>query len=324
VFTPTPPALVREVLAESPQILANVWPAQAADEWARGFVEGLSVWLRTTPDVTPGVRRRTERMISEAQTVVGLPRQRASRRRALALAKCLGGVVFDGSVLLDADGAVIASRPSDSRSTRARPGAERKRRRPESTVQTATTSDRVAFGYKTSWLAIASNKGDVVARTLGLRGVEPADWSGVERSYDQGVFVTPAVAGWTLVVGVDLAVPENRVDIAALSSDLDAEVQWFVSHRVVELHGWERATAGTLRRRFEYVGEASELVANWGELTQIERELHIPDAVTAAPGPYALDVVPDENTVMAVAGSWSVDPTRLSGLDESVGWFGFL
>lgn len=183
-------------------------------------------------------------------------------------------------------------------------------------------AQRVGFGYKTAWLAVKTTDGATVVQALRLRDVTRVGWGAVDDSYDHGVFVTPPVGDWTLAVSVDFADPPTGPDIATLSGELNAEVQFFVSHRIVELQGWASAIDGNLRRQFVYLGESGEIVASTGEPTPVEHQLGIPDPGAAPIGSAPIDVAPNEDTVMTVAEAWSLDPTRLSGADESLGWFG--
>jgi hypothetical protein len=127
-------------------------------------------------------------------------------------------------------------------------------------------------------------------------------------------FVSPPTQGWVLAVGVKLAY--HPPDVVALSAQLDTDVQFFATHRVVEAHHWEHATTGTLARRLRYVGERNEAQAI-GEPTAIERALGL-DWTTEQPSPPPDDAaVPDEEAVMQVAGVWSIDPRDLADTPTS-------
>lgn len=182
----------------------------------------------------------------------------------------------------------------------------------------------VAFGYKMAWLAIRTDDPMSVVDALSLEAVEACPWpQAVEAVYshdamaDRPAFVTPPLDGWTLVAGPGLfdevsdAEPER---LAAYVSETarrsGTEVQLFATHRVVEGHAWARADPDGLRRAFYYLGEIGEELVDEGEPTPIEgsRDLN----------------PPDEEAVMAVAGSWSVDPTRIEKEhpDPGDGWLG--
>lgn len=156
-----------------------------------------------------------------------------------------------------------------------------------------------SFGPKTGWIAIRAASADAVVEALDLRDVRPASWDdGIEAAYSEGVFVGPPVNGWVFAAGVGLLT--KRVDPAALSGQLGAQVQLFRTHRVTEGHEWSLAENGTVIRAVRYLGETGEF-HQLGEPTSIERSLGLDN-----PG---ADI--SEDDVFAVAGAWSLDPTTL-------------
>ena len=182
----------------------------------------------------------------------------------------------------------------------------------------------VAFGYKMAWLAIRTDDPTSVVEALGLEDIDTSPWpEAIESIYTRDaiaarpVFVTPPLHGWILVVSPGLfdeasdAEPERLATYVAETARLfGTEVQFFATHRVVEGHAWARADHGGVSRAFYYLGEIGELLVDEGEPTPIE-------------GSRDLDL-PDEEAVMAVAGAWSVDPTRLEEQHPEVrdGWLG--
>jgi len=176
----------------------------------------------------------------------------------------------------------------------------------------------VGFGYKTAWLAIRDADAEEVVRTLGGQVDGTIAWlEGVHAAYDRAdtVVVTPPLPGadggaWTLVVGWYLASNHEALDPAALSATLAREVQLFVSHRVVELHRWQRSVGGTTVRSFEYLGEAGEVRAWSGEPDETERAIGLPAAFDMDEA-HDHSILVGEDDVMRVAGAWSVDPTSL-------------
>ena len=124
------------------------------------------------------------------------------------------------------------------------------------------------------------------------------------------VFLTPEVNGW--VFGVSpLGLPAEKVarDLTVrLSAELETTVQFFATHRVVELHVWVAATAGKLIRAFGYVGESDAVLFDEGKPTAVERS----PRVTARR-------VPNEETVLSIAGAWSIDPRTLGDVEGGEG-----
>jgi hypothetical protein len=179
----------------------------------------------------------------------------------------------------------------------------------------------VGFGGKQAWLAVRvepdrADAGAGVLAALGLRDLGPVPWrDGIDLAHltDDRVVVTPPLPGardtfWVLATGRWLMRPAIPVDVVALSAELATEVQFFATHRVTELHRWQRAAGGELIRAFGYVGQTGEVTSWHGE----------PDAAERAAGvPARLDedttVLVGEKDVLAVAGAWSLDPTGLAG-----------
>ena len=167
------------------------------------------------------------------------------------------------------------------------------------------------FGYKTGWLAIRDGDADAVLAELGGEAIGPIGWrEGIRHAYDRedGLLVTPPLAGWLLVAGWWIAAHHEMLDTAELSRTLGREVQLFVTHRVAELHRWERAVDGSVVRSFEYIGEKGEVTRWVGELQDVERAIGLPETINDD-----VDVIVDERDVMRVAAAWSVDPTSLEG-----------
>jgi len=97
------------------------------------------------------------------------------------------------------------------------------------------------------------------------------------------------------------------------------EVQLFVSHRIVDLHRWDRAVDGTPSAHSNTT-EAGEVTRWHGMPDDIELAIGPPPTVALAAG-----VRVSEDDVMRVAAAWSVDPTSLEGRPAPgplhMGWF---
>ncbi len=172
------------------------------------------------------------------------------------------------------------------------------------------------FGYKNAWVAIRSGNHAAIVDGLPLRDLRPADWaSGIAAAYENpfgpSVFMTPPIDGWTLVVGcpflraADGSPPVLDELVASWAQAIGCEVQFYVTHRGVEAHGWARATPGGSVRAFVY--EAGQgVVLEVGERTPEER------AAKALKRPT-------EDHVMDLAAKWSVDPSVLDQRELEVG-----
>lgn len=161
------------------------------------------------------------------------------------------------------------------------------------------------FGYKTVWLAVKSDDPAQVAQVLGLRTAGPVNWaSGLALAYERAdsVFLSPALDGYVLAVG--LSEEYSPEQIAALSVPFD-DLQYFASHRVVDLYSWARAARGDLLRGYSYCGERGEVQWQRGEMTAEERALdfqrfRVDDDIWETP---------DEEDVLRIAAAWGLDPT---------------
>ena len=175
----------------------------------------------------------------------------------------------------------------------------------------------VSFGYKMAWLAVRSDSPEDVAAGLGVEARVSSSWDrGVETVYsadsmtERPVFVTPSLDGWVLAVSpvyfeeASDADPERLSRFVSTAAELlGAEVQLFVTHRVVEGHAWARADESGLKRAYYYLGEVGECLLDQGPKTSVEDGL----------GCFGLDPAEpaDESTVMEVARAWSIDPTGI-------------
>lgn len=191
-----------------------------------------------------------------------------------------------------------------------------------------TTNRMVGFGYKTGWLAIRDGSLPDVLETLGGRVVGAAAWDeGVNRASGEAdiVVATPPLTGadggeWLIVAGRWVASGHGTADVTALSAALGCEVQRFVTHRVVDLHSWERAIGGSSVRAFEYVGESGEVTRWHGDPDEVELAVGLPATydVERGSGPEGRWFDVDEDDVMRVAAAWSLDPTTLEGQPATV------
>jgi hypothetical protein len=174
----------------------------------------------------------------------------------------------------------------------------------------------VGFGGKQAWLAVRDGEPAAVLAALGLRDLGEVPWrAGIDLAHltDDRVAVTPQLPGaggtvWVLAVGRWLLRPATVLDVTELSGVLDTEVQFFATHRVTELHRWQRSVAGEPVRAFGYVGQTGEVTSWWGEPDAAERGAGVP----AELGEEATVLVAEPD-VLKVAGAWSIDPTRLDG-----------
>ncbi|ALG11364.1 hypothetical protein [Kibdelosporangium phytohabitans] len=162
----------------------------------------------------------------------------------------------------------------------------------------------VSFGYKATWLAVRDGSAGVVADALELPERRTVGWhDGVDAAYRGELLITAPVDGWTFAVTAPgHALPDlSDAGFAEWFGKLSARlgtVRCFVTHRVVELHGWARAELGRVERVYCYLGERGEVLADIGQRTADE-----------------VGGEPDEDDVLRLAGLWSVNPAELDGRD---------
>ncbi|NHN26273.1 hypothetical protein FIA58_011345 [Flavobacterium jejuense] len=183
----------------------------------------------------------------------------------------------------------------------------------------------IDFGYKTVWIAVKTNDKKRIIEILDLKNTQDANWkSGIETAYNDGIFITPQIGEWTLVVGMQLMrnggslndLNELETKLNQLSSEF-GEAQSFGTHRVVEYHHWMKSVKGKTVRIYSYLGEKGENIKIFGEPTTAETGLNLFNSLSkeAASDSYwereDLDY-PDEELVMKIAEEWSVNPTKLS------------
>jgi hypothetical protein len=201
--------------------------------------------------------------------------------------------------------------------------------------------DRVAaengpagFGGNSAWLAIRTGDTAAVAGALGVIGASAVSWAeGIRavRLSRQGravIFLAAAVDGWTLAVlgGGDLfednGTGSGALDLPSLSRRF-GDVQKFATHRVVEYQEWQRWAGGSPVRRYCWIGESGDIRFDEGE--QANAEGNLLRAAGLDDDWDAFDLA-DEETVMAVAAEWSIDPRALRERDDLPpdGLLGFL
>lgn len=204
-----------------------------------------------------------------------------------------------------------------------------------------TTPDSpISFGYKISWLAVRTNKPEDVAASFTIDRLQPGNWrSGFIAAYNGGIFVTPAIHGWVLVVSSRLPSPETEkisdewLRMAKSLSAKFGELQFFGTHQVVGYNAWSQFINGQEVRSYAFSGESGETLIDRGARTSGENELGhkyfdtlSPESKDDAYWDRKDLCYPDEDHVMELAGKWSINPSKLETLNlpVSVGWVGVL
>lgn len=203
---------------------------------------------------------------------------------------------------------------------------------------TQITADKpVPFGYKCIWLTVTANNPKEVADFINLKQQQPTNWTqGIDLAYTDKIFVSPPVDSLIFVVGLTLPGLDAEDNIKAatkLLNDLSSKfgrADYFVTHRVVELHGWMKSIDGQTKRAYSYLGESGENLIVAGEPTEFEKQFDLVDTFSAA---AKLDnyfdkeglIIPNEEFVMRIAENWGINPTTLdqrTDLKEGLGIIG--
>jgi len=194
----------------------------------------------------------------------------------------------------------------------------------------------ISFGYKCMWFAIKSVHSEELVKILNLADIRPCNWQmGIEKAYENSVFITPPINGWTLACGRGLPPGDTKEGIEFVKGILQnlskyyGEAQFFCTHRVTEYHCWIKAIEGDIQRVYSYLGESGENIMIEGEATEFEKTLHLVDTFSGEAGEDNYfereDItLPDEEIVMNVAENWSINPTTLESRNDIIPELGLL
>lgn len=194
--------------------------------------------------------------------------------------------------------------------------------KPKSEFRVSAEMDEpVGFGYKNLWFAVKAGDKEQLAGLLDLDVLGNSNWqNGVEHAYDNRIFITPEVDGWTLICGNGLLslVEKESADIAILNklSAKYGEAQYFYTHRVTEYHIWAKSLNGKLIRYYAYLGEQGENLRIEGEPSEAEKGIKLINTFSEeakAENYFEREdlVFPDESMVMSIAKAWSISPADL-------------
>ena len=185
----------------------------------------------------------------------------------------------------------------------------------EQLVLDDTPDGPVPFGYKTSWAAVKCGSPDEAINALQLSGRRAGWTTGLAAAMrGQGVFVSPCLDGYVLVIGQEL----RQVPPEAF-----AEVQQFASHRGSDYYSWALYRDGRKLREFAY--ESDRVMVDDGPLTSEEQALGFDALPRKYEGPESAERsdmrLPDEEDVLNIAAAWGIDPRfENQTYPPSVGW----
>lgn len=183
-----------------------------------------------------------------------------------------------------------------------------------------TTPDSpISFGYKCTWLAIRTENIQKISELLKLKRTSVCNWKyGINKAYDNSIFICPPIDGWVLVVGNKLPDGDgNEIQelLITLSKEFQ-EAQFFATHRVTEYHCWIKALNGKIIRLYSFLGESGENISVEGKPTEFEKKYNLINTFSkeAEDSSYfeRKDLTtPDEEFIMQVADNWSINPMTL-------------
>ena len=163
------------------------------------------------------------------------------------------------------------------------------------------------FGYKCSWLAIKSASSEKVIQTLGFHSAVPTSWKkGLDKADISGdvAFVSSPIDDYVLVIGAgDIELNE----LQELAREFE-QVQFYISHRVIDYQAWAIFDSGALVRAYSFLGDEGQVKWDEGKQNDFERSIGLsclptqdaewPDEVT----------FPNEENVIDIARHYGIDP----------------
>ncbi len=196
------------------------------------------------------------------------------------------------------------------------------------------------FGPDMAWIAVRCGEPLEVAQLLGLVELKPSNWNcGIGTVYDLTlghgrVFVSPPHDGWVFAIGASLPLPQGDGFIDKYSglhqglADRFRDVQTFAAFPDLDLYAWARASGGKIDRSFA-ISDTGVIISR-GKPTREEKALGLKlyelRGVRGRRGDAGGELLmhPTIEHVMRLAGSWSLNPTLLTGgASASHGYIGF-
>ncbi|MEL6299238.1 MAG: hypothetical protein AAFQ45_11785 [Pseudomonadota bacterium] len=183
------------------------------------------------------------------------------------------------------------------------------------------------FGDAMTWIAVGTTRTEAVLSALGVKRARPSNWaSGVATVYDpefasDRVFIAPPVNGWTLIAGTtlprvtDLGSDDRAAQILRALSQTFGSCQLFSAEVVPGGFAWAQAEGGSIVRAEVVEHGRSSLTYGRRERDEdaLRKDLFELDGMYDRRGDFGSGLVflPTSAFVFALAGHWSVDPTRL-------------
>lgn len=174
-----------------------------------------------------------------------------------------------------------------------------------------------------SWLCLRADSSEEVIDKLGLKQPRVCGWSGAADGEKRGIFVSPVLDGYVLVVDWKGNVRDSVGKPLDETARSFSELQFFAFESRFDAYEWARYINGKLVRAYGFCGETLSFSADVGELTPEELELRFDrfpkrgesfDPVTFIP--------PLENDLFNLAAAWGIDASfSRKTYPESTGFF---
>lgn len=191
-----------------------------------------------------------------------------------------------------------------------------------SQITPQTTPDKpVPFGYKSSWLCVKAGSPEEVIEKVGLKAPRVSSWKDGVYGKHGGVFVSPVLDGYVLVVGWEGDILEtNPARLDELAGKFP-ELQFFSTHRVSDYHAWAKYINGEIVRGYCWCGCDGTVLLNRGEPTPEEVRLGLTNLLPDDEADWDNYETPDEENVLDIAAAWGID-TRFNNktYPESTGF----
>lgn len=177
------------------------------------------------------------------------------------------------------------------------------------------------FGYKNSWLCVKANSPEEVIEKVGLKNPRASSWKDGVYS-NRGVFVSPVLDGYVLVVGWEGDILDTNPALLDTLAKKFAELQFFSTHRVSDYHVWVKYVGGEMLRGYGYCGGNGEVFLNKGKLTPEETELGLVNLLPDNDADWDKHDFADEQNVLDIAAAWGIDTLfHKKTYPESTGFF---
>ncbi len=206
-----------------------------------------------------------------------------------------------------ADGMGLNAQPNTANSANAANSVKNAPPQANEPAAQAVPDKPVPFGYKNSWLCIKAGSPEEVIEKMGLKNPRVSGWNDGVYGKHGGVFVSPVLDGYVLVVGWEGDILDtNPARLDELAKKF-SELQFFSTHRVSDYHVWVKYVGGEMIRGYGFCGGNGEVFLNKGAIAPEETELGLVNFPQDSEADWESCDLPDEQNVLDVAAAWGID-----------------